>query len=247
VLVGAFETQAMLEKVKHYFQALEPRPAPQPAITAEPPQRGERRVIVQGAGDTAYLQVAFHAVGAMHPDFFPMVVLDAILGGAKSFGGGGASNRSSRLYRALVMKGLAADADCWMGPTLDPYLWWFDVTLNEPHRLEEAEAVLWQEIDRVQNDPVSPEELRKAIKQVRANFVYGSESITNQARWLGFAEVVTSQEWLAHYLERVAAVTQEDVQRVAQTYLRRDQATVGWYIPTGQTTSHPQETAEETP
>ncbi len=234
VVVGDFETDEMLAKVRSYFGDIAPRPVPQRPITAEPPQRGERRVTVRGGGDTAYLQVAFHAVAATHPDFFPMVVLDAILGGAKSFGGGGASNRSSRLYRALVLSGLAADADCWLGPTIDPYLWWFDVTLNAGVSLEKAEAALWQEIERVQQEPVSPEELAKAIKQVRAHFVYGAESITNQARWFGFAEVVTSQEWLDTYLERVAAVTQDDVQRVAQTYLRRDQATVGWYIPTGQ-------------
>ncbi len=237
VVAGAFHTETMLEKVKTYFASIEPRQVPQQPIPAEPPQRGERRVIVRGAGDTAYLQVAFHAVAATHPDFFPMVVLDAVLGGAKSFGGGGASNRSSRLYRALVMSGVAADADCWIGPTIDPYLWWFDLTLNEGQPLEKGEAMLWQEIERLQNEPITPEELTKAIKQVRAHFIYGAESITNQARWLGFAEVVTSPKWLAEYLDRVAAVTREEVQRIAQTYLRRDQATVGWYIPTGQNTS----------
>jgi len=47
---------------------------------------------------------------------------------------------------------------------------------------------------------------------------------------LCFAEVVASLEWLDVYLRRITAVTAEDVQRVAQTYLRRDQATVGWYV-----------------
>ncbi len=230
VLVGAFDTPAMLEKVKHYFADLEPRPLPDAVIPSEPPQRGERRVLVRGGGDTHYVQIAFHAVPAHHADFFPMIVLDAILGGAKSFGGGGSSNRSSRLYRGLVLTGLAADADSWVGPMIDPYLWWFDATVNEGRSHEEVERRLWAEIENVQEQGVSEEELRKAVKQVRAHFVYGAQSITNQARWLGFAEVVTSQEWLATYLDSVAAVTADDVQRVAQTYLRRDQATVGWYV-----------------
>ncbi len=230
VLVGAFDTQPMLELVRRYFDDLEPRQTPTPAIPVEPPQRGERRVVVRGGGDTHYVQIAFHAVPATHPDFFPMIVLDAVLGGAKSFGGGGSSNRSSRLYRGLVTTGLAADADSWVGPMLDPYLWWFDATVNEGREHEEVERALWAEIEKVQEQGVTSEELRKAVKQVRAHFVYGAQSITNQARWLGFAEVVTSQEWLETYLENVAAVTAEDVQRVAQTYLQRDQATVGWYI-----------------
>ncbi len=232
VLVGAFETQAMLDLVYRYFADLEPRPVPQTPIPVEPPQRGERRVEVRGGGDTHYVQMAFHAVPATHPDFFPMIVLDAVLGGAKSFGGGGSSNRSSRLYRGLVTTGLAADAASWVGPMLDPYLWWFDATVNDGRSHEEVERALWAEIERVQEEGVSEEELRKATKQVRAHFVYGAQSITNQARWLGFAETVTSQEWLASYLDRVAAVTLEDVQRVARTYLRRDQVTVGWYVAT---------------
>ena len=232
VITGSFYTAKMAELVKRYFGHLEPRPLPRLAITAEPPQRGERRVLLKGAGDTHYVQVAFHAVSATDEDFFPMVVLDAILGGAKSFGGGGTTNRSSRLYKGLVATGLAADASSWIGPTIDPYLWWFDFTVNEGHTPEEIEAAFWQEIERVAQERVSPQELEKTRKQVRAHFVYGSESITNQARWLGFAEVVTSQYWLNTYLDRVADVTAEDVQRVAQKYLRRERATVGWYVAT---------------
>lgn len=245
VVAGDVDPSTILEKVRSYFGSLEPRPVPQRPITAEPPQRGERRVLVRGAGDTAYVHMAFHAVPATHPDFFPMVVLDAVLGGAKSFGGGGATNRSSRLYRALVQRGLAADADCWVGPTIDPYLWWFEATVNEGRKPEEVEAALWAEIEKVQNERVSPEELAKTIRQVQAHFVYAAESITNQARWLGFAEVVTSQEWLDTYLDRVAAVTADDVRRVAQKYLRRDQVTVGWYIPTGETSGRQVERSEE--
>ncbi len=230
VITGSFDTWEMVERVKRYFAHLAPRPLPRLSITAEPPQRGERRVVLRGGGDTHYVQVAFHAVSATHEDFFPMVVLDAVLGGAKSFGGGGTTNRSSRLYRGLVATGLAADVGSWVGPTIDPYLWWFDFTVNEGHSPEEVEAAFWKEIERIHAESVSAQELEKTRKQVRAHFVYGSESITNQARWLGFAEVVTSQAWLDSYLDRIAEVTVEDVQRVAQTYLRRDQATVGWYI-----------------
>ncbi len=233
VLTGDFETSRMIEQVKNYFAIIPSRSVPRRPVTQEPPQRGQRRVLIEGPGDTHYVQIVFHAPAAMDDDFFPVVVLDAILGGAKSFGGGGATNRSSRLYRALVATGLAADAGSWVGPTLDPYLWWFDMTVNNRHHPEEVERKLWEEIQRVQDEGVTQDELAKALKQVRAHFVYGAESITNQARWLGFAETVTSQEWLSTYLERVAAVTQQDVQRVAREYLRGNQATVGWYMGNG--------------
>jgi len=237
VIVGDFETQAMLEKVRAHFADLEPGNVPIRPVTQEPPQQGERRVLVKGRGHTHYVQVAFHGVPATHEDFFAVVVLDAILGGAKTMGNGGSSGRSSRVYRGLVTTGLAAAANTWHGPTIDPYLWWFDATVNGGRDHEEVESALWREIERVREEPVSPEEVQKAVKQARAHFIYGSESVTNQARWLGFAEVVASQEWLTDYLTRLTAVTAEDVMRVAQRYLNRDQATVGWYVATGAGTS----------
>ena len=68
----------------------------------EPPQHGERRVDVEGPGETAYLEVAYHAPAGADPDFFPLAVLDSVLAGASSLNlfGGGISNKTSRLYRA---------------------------------------------------------------------------------------------------------------------------------------------------
>ena len=73
--------------------------------------------------------------------------------------------------------------------------------------------------------------MHKAIQQTRAQFAYSNESTTYQAYWLGFSEVVTSLAWLDTWMERLAAVTSDDVQRVAQHYFRRDGQTVGWYMP----------------
>jgi zinc protease len=64
-------------------------------------------------------------------------------------------------------------------------------------------------------------------------FAYGSESITNQAFWLGFSEMFSTYDWFVTYLDRLAAVTPEDVQRVAQTYLRPQQRVLGVYLATG--------------
>ena len=62
---------------------------------------------------------------------------------------------------------------------------------------------------------------------------YGSESITNQAFWMGFSEMFASYDWFEGYLDHLAAVTPEDVLRVAQTYLRPQNRVIGVYQPTG--------------
>lgn len=234
-VAGDFDRDAMLSRIAELFGAIPPGP-PLPRFTAqEPPQRGERRVIVEGPGTTAYLEVAFRAPAATDPDYHAMVVLDTILGGAKgmSLWGGGTPNRSSRLYKALVETELAADADCSLSSTIDPYLFSFTATVRQGRTLAEVEAALLAEIERVINEPVSEAELAKAIKQTRAQFAYSSESVTDQGYWLGFSEIVTDVSWFEQFLDRLAAVTVADVQRVARARLQPRLRTVGWYVPVG--------------
>lgn len=235
VATGDFQGDALLARIEELFGVIPPGPELPVVRASEPPQRGERRVVVEGEGQTAYLLMVFHAVPATHLDYFPLVVLDTVLGGAKpmSFFGGGTSNRSSRLYKALVDTELAADVDSSMASTIDPFLFSFSATLRPDRTLEEVETALWAELERVAQEPITPEELAKAIKQTRAQFAYSSESVSNQGFWLGFSEVVASTEWFDSYLDNLAAVSAEDVQRVAREYLAKSRRTVGWYVPRG--------------
>ena len=198
----------------------------------EPEQRGERRVTVEGPGATSYIELAYHAPAAKDPDFPACVAMDAILAGASSLSifGGGTTNASSRLYKALVETELATDVGGSMIPTADPYLYGLSATVRQGHTPQEVEVAFDAEIDRIVNDRCSPK-LAKAIKQARALFAYGSESVTNQGFWYGWSEVFADYHWFETYLDRLAAVTVEDVQRVAQKYLRRSNRTVGVYLP----------------
>ncbi len=235
VATGDFESDTMLARIEELFGDAALGPELLAVRAVEPPQRGERRVVVEGEGKTAYLQMVFHAVSATHEDYFPLVVLDTVLGGAKpmSFFGGGTTNRSSRLYKALVDTELAAGAGSSVQSTVDPFLFSFSATLRPERTLEEVETALWTELERVASEPITPEELSKAIKQTRAQFAYSSESVSNQGFWLGFSEIVASTEWFDGYLDSLAAVTAEDVQQVAQKYLARSKGTVGCYVPQG--------------
>lgn len=92
-------------------------------------------------------------------------------------------------------------------------------------------SILEKEIDYIQQTPPSADELIRAVKQARALFAYGSESITNQAFWLGFSEMIATYDWFLDYLENLSAVTPDDVLRVAQDYLTPQNRVVGIYIP----------------
>lgn len=233
VLVGDFDTTAMLEKLEAYFGGLTPA-APAPSLRIQnPAQRAERRVILRGPDLTSYLLLAFPAPEATHADFFPLIVMDAVLGGAKGMGlfGGGVNNRSNRLYKALVDTELAVGVQSSYQPTIDADLFSFAVTLAPDITHVQIEAAIWAELAKIQQAGVTQAELEKAIKQTKAQFAYSSESVTHQAYWLGVSEVIASTEWLDAWLERLVAVTTADVQRVAQTYFKPERQNIGWYIP----------------
>jgi zinc protease len=233
VAVGDFDTQSMLDRLERYFGSLPAGPTIASLHLTEPEQRSERRIRLHGSDPTAYFLQAFHAPAANHADFFPLIVLDAVLGGAKGLGifGGGVNNRSNRLYRALVDTELAVAVESSFRPTIDPNLFSFFVTPAPGVSHQAVEDALWHELMRIQQDGVAAGELARAIKQTKAQFAYSSESCTYQAYWLGFSEIVASLVWLDQWLASLNAVTSDDVQRVANSYFDPNRQTVGWYIP----------------
>ncbi|WP_322793704.1 pitrilysin family protein [Bellilinea sp.] len=233
-IAGDFDAQETLRQIEDWYGAI---PAGKPAenpTTPEPPVPEERHLAVSGPGETVYLQIAYRSPAAVDADFFSMTVLDSLLAGPTSlnmFGGGGISNKTSRLYRALIEKELAVGVSGGMQATCDPFLYDLTITLRPDSNPDEVLAAIDDEIKRLQDTPVSPQEIQRAIKQARAMFAYGSENITNQAFWLGFAEMFAEYTWFSGYLTRLAEVTPADVQRAAQRWLPPNQRVVGIFYP----------------
>jgi zinc protease len=235
VAVGDFDTAYLLKRVQETFGQL-PRRDGIPAMTAEEPeQEGERRVMVRRPGPTASLQIAYHTPAADHPDIYPLTIADALLSGAKAMGMGGGGGRSARLYKALVQTDLAAGAGSYFRLTRDPHLFQFSATAKPGAPWEESlakiEAALYAEVERLANEPPSAAEMEKTIRQARAGFVYASEGTTGLAYLFGWLETIASADYYSQFLDRLAAVTPADVQRVVRTYLRPENRTVGWFIP----------------
>ncbi|MBE0696955.1 MAG: insulinase family protein [Anaerolineaceae bacterium] len=237
-IAGDFNSQEMLDRLNEIYANHPSGETPQPNISpVEPMQIKENRLTVEGPGETTFMQLAYHAPAANDPDFFAFAVLDSLLSGATSlnmFGGGGISNKTSRLYRSLVEKELAVSAHGGLQATIDPFLYEIHVTVHPKNTPEVVLAAFDDEIKRLQDEPVSESEIKRAIKQARALFAYGSENITNQAFWLGYAEMFARYDWFTGYLDRLDQICPDDVQRIAQTYLLPANRLIGIYLPTGE-------------
>ncbi|MDR5709279.1 MAG: pitrilysin family protein [Armatimonadota bacterium] len=234
VLVGSVSPEEALRTVEAHFGGIESG-APPPAVRIEePPQEGERRVVVERRGGAVpLLQMAYRVPAGTHPDTVPLLVLDAVLSGGKplSWGGAGGMGRSSRLYRALVRTRLAAAVTSRLVPSLDPGLLWISVTAQPGVQPEVLESAVEAELAQLREEPPSEEELRRAIKQLRAQLAYGADDASGRALWLGFVQMLGLETWFADLPERLERVTPEEVQRVARTYLVKKTRTVGWYLP----------------
>ncbi len=235
-LAGDFDTTNMLARIQELFEPIPTGATPPRLLRPEPEQPGEIRLNVEGPGETAFIQVSYRAPAASDPDFFALAVLDSLLAGPSNlnmFGGGGISNKTSRLYRAIIDKELAVSVNGGSSATIDPFMYTFTLTAHPEAPLEKALAGLDAEITRLQNEPVSPNEIARAIKQARAIFAYGTENITNQAFWLGYAEMFADYSWFTTYLDRLSQITTADVLRAAQTFFNSRHRVVGMYLPNG--------------
>jgi len=236
VVAGDVEADDALRRIERAFETVAPGPEPPRVTIAEPPQLGERRVLVERPGTTAYLKIAWHAPAASDPDFFPMLVLDAVLTGAKgtnlwaSFRGV-PPQRKSRLYMALVDRSLASVVSGALMPTAQPFLYTVSLTAMQGVPLKTLEAAAFEAIERVRSEGVTEEEVARARRQLRARFVFETDSVTNIAHQLGYFETVIGPGFFAEMQPSVERVTADEVSDVARRFLAPASRTVGWFQP----------------
>src|SRR5450756_1667349 len=177
-VAGDFKTSEMLARIRELYEQIPAGPNLPRLSPPEPAACGEHRLTVEGPGETTYLDISYHAPAANDPDFFPITVLDSLLSGPSSlnmFGGGGISNKTSRLYRSLVEKELAVSVSGGLAATADPFLYSVVITAHPKRKPEEAMAAFDDEIKCIQDKRIPLAEITRAIKQARALFAYGSE------------------------------------------------------------------------
>jgi len=222
IVVGDFQNSKALELIDKHFGAIPPSKKPIPQMyTQEFPQQGERRFKIRRPGQLGIVQMAWHVPPQEHIDSHALDVLQDIL----------SEGVNSRLYQKLVETQKTVYAGAYNLQLRDPGLFIVHAKLASGIQHAEVEAAMLEVLEELQKKAPSRKELDRVRNQTKAAFSYNRHGTMQLASMLGEFEATADWKFMMHYLENLEKVKPADVQRVAQTYFKSDNLTVGWFIP----------------
>ena len=240
VVVGDVDPEAVYKLAKQYFGSLKPEEIVPPKPRIEPEQKGRRDVTVRAPAEVPYTIMGYKApvLATAELDWEPyaLEVLANILDGGSS----------ARLTRDLVRGSQIATS---AGAGYDLYdrqagLFLLDGTPAGEHGVAEVQQALFEQVQSLKDEPVSAEELERVKSAVVANAVYELDSTFYQAMKIGQLETAGLDWRLAdEYVERINAVTAEQLQTVAKKYLVEEALTVAVLDPLPMETGQVEHTA----
>jgi zinc protease len=217
IIVGDFITKEAVKLVEKYFGSIPSQKLPRKVMTVEPPQTGEKVVYLKRQVNLPIFYAGYHIPEMKNDDMYPLKVLQKIM----------SDGRSSRLYQKLVYEAqIAQYAGGFVDELEDPGFFYLFLGINIGCDLDSAKEMLFSEIERFGNEPVSDMELQKAKNQLEANFINGLQTNSHKASIIGNYQTRTGD--YRNFLQapnKLQAVTAEDIMRVAKKYLSADNRT----------------------
>lgn len=221
-VIGDFAEPGVFELIRRYFGAIPRSPHPMPEVyTKDPPQQGEVRFKIRRVGQLGIVAVAHKIPEALHPDMPALDLLSSVLSAGKS----------SRFYKAIIDENLGLSQYTHAYQLRDPSLLISQVTLSPRAEHREVEDVLLNGYAAIIEKGVSGRELEIARNQIIAEIAYDRDGTYAYASRLNEAIASATWEHYVTYLDKLAAVKPEDLQRVAATYLVEDQRVIGYFEP----------------
>lgn len=224
VVMGDFETEQVLEWIAKYYGPLPTSPHKIPEVyTIEPKQQGERRFVIRRAGDKTRIAMGFHVCPVVHKDFYALSVVESILGGHRP---------SDRLYKALLDTSLSTEATSFLPWLRDPGLFVISCDVVAGKDAKVVEETIYAEIERLKNELVSQEELKRVkLANSKSTRIKSADPRVFGGSFITEAEAAADWQWLVDYDHNFAAVTPQEVQKVVRKYFQEDNRTVGVFIP----------------
>ena len=224
VIAGDVDARRVIGRARETLGRIPRGAAPPSMESVEPPQQGERRVLVYKQDARApIVYIGFHVPNHRSKDAPALELLSTIL----------QEGRASRLYRRLVYERRLALSigGAYDYFSHDPNLFWFSGTPLPGQTHEALELAIMSEIERVKSEAVPEEELERAKNQIEAGFVWRQDSVHSRASSLARFELTGSWRNGETFVTMIRQVTAADLQRVARAYFLGDRRTVGVLLP----------------
>ena len=223
VVTGDITPEEIFKLCEKYIEPIPSHAPPPPVTTVEPEQIGERRLVVHKFAQLPIVLVGYHIPQTNSPDYYALQLLRTVL----------STGESSRLYRRLVDKDqLAIEVNMFDQAAFDPTLSIVAIQPKQGVDPAATEKALYEELDRVKNELVTGQELEKAKNIQLVQFYHQMRTINGRANTIGTYEVFFGDyRKLFGAAKDFAAVTREDLQRVARKYYGANNRTVATLIP----------------
>jgi zinc protease len=224
VLVGDFKSSEALAKLEKYFGSIPAQPAPPAPDMSESKQSAERRKTLEDPlAQLARVDMGWKIPPGNTPDFYAMYVLGEIL----------STGESSRLYQTLVRdKQVAVQEGAGPDERRGPSLFIVDLIVTPGKDPKEAEKLVYAELERVKNEGVTDAEVQKVRMEVKRGKVeqltgtlFRAEQLGINAVYYGDPNVINTGN------DKLMAVTKEQIQKAARTYLTDANRTVVTTVP----------------
>ena len=218
VLVGDFDEDAALKLVEQHYGPIPASQIPTDRAEAEPEQTKERRASWPKPVSADKLRIGYKAPPIGHADYAALEVANEML-----FGG-----NSCRLHRRLVVDSeIASSTHAATAPFRDPGLYEISVSMQRGHEAAKAEAMIYDELDKLGHGTLAPHELDTAKTRLLTHFWRELRPQAGKAEALGHYETtVGDYRKLFAVADGYSAVTAADVARVVKAYLRPERRTV---------------------
>jgi len=189
--------------------------------TVEPTQDGQRTVTLRRVGDTQSVMALYHIPAASHPDAEALEVLAGVLG----------NSPSGRLYKALVDNKKTVSASMSAIQLHDPGVLMVSARLRQEQSLDEARKIMLDTVEGLVKEPPTKDE----VDRIKTKYLkqFEMEIADSQSVALDLSESAADGDWRLMFLGRdeLKKVTEQDVLRVAKTYLKESNRTIGQFVP----------------
>jgi zinc protease len=222
LVAGKMDVPNALKMIDKYFSAI-PKPTRIIPTTwsEEPTQDGERNVTLRRVGEVQVVSAGYHIPSGSHPDFSGIYILSASLD----------DNPSGRLYKNLVTANKASGVSSSAYRFKEPGFFYCNADVRKEQSLEEAKGILLKTLDDLSTNPFSEEEVKRAKTMILKNM---EQTYRNSARTgTLLSEYIALGDWRMFFIARdnIEKITAKDVERIAKTYLKPSNRTVGMFIP----------------